>query len=149
MALDLLRAGAVDEALELVESAQATASDPAEANALRRVASRLLIALGEVERAEELWTLGTRRASVDAAAAWIEVARIRERHRGDLRGAMEAAAAASRVLDIAFALGRGGSMAEVGRTRLTVERRLRRLRRWVEAAERRARREAGRTRRTA
>jgi hypothetical protein len=138
MALDLLRAGAVDDALELVEAAQATASDPAEANALRRVASRLLIALGEVERAEQLWELGTRRASVDAASAWIEVARIRERHRGDLRGAMEAAAAASRVLDIAFALGRGGSIAEVGRTRLTVERRLRRLRRWVAAADRRA-----------
>ena len=78
---------------------------------------------------------------MDAAAAWIEVARIRERHRGDLRGAMDAAAAASRVLDIAFALGRGGSIAEVGRTRLTVERRLRRLRRWVDAAERRAARE--------
>jgi hypothetical protein len=145
MALDLLRAGAVDDALELVESAQATATDPAEANALRRVASRLLIALGEVDRAEQLWALGTRRASVDAATAWIEVARIRERHRGDLRGAMDAAAAASRVLDIAFALGRGGSIAEVGRTRLTVERRLRRLRRWVEAAERRAARERRRT----
>jgi uncharacterized protein len=142
MALELLRAGAVDDALELVERAQATATDPAEANALRRVAARLLIGLGEVERAEALWTLGTRRASVDAAAAWIEVARIRERHRGDLRGAMEAAAAASRVLDIAFALGRGGSIADVGRTRLVVERRLRRLRRWVEAAERRARRSA-------
>ncbi len=141
MALELLRAGAVDDALELVEAAQALTADPAEANALRRVASRLLIALGQVERAEQLWTLGTRRASVDAATAWIEVARIRERHRQDLRGAMEAAAAASRVLDIAFALGRGGSMAEVGRTRLTVERRLRRLRRWVEAAERRALRE--------
>lgn len=140
MALDLLRAGAIDDALELVESAQAVAADPREANALRRVASRLLIGLGQVERAEELWTLGTRRASVDAAAAWIEVARIRERHRGDLRGAMEAAAAASRVLDIAFALGRGGSLDEVGRTRLTVERRLRRLRRWVAAAERRAQR---------
>ena len=48
------------------------------------------IALGQVERAEELWTIGTRRASIDAAAAWIEVARIRERHRGDLHGAMEA-----------------------------------------------------------
>jgi uncharacterized protein len=144
MALELLRAGSVDDALELVEAAQAVAADPAEANALRRVASRLLITLGEVRRAEELWTLGTRRASVDAATAWIEVARIRERHRGDLRGAMEAAAAASRVLDIAFALGRGGSIAEVGRTRLTVERRLRRLRRWVEAAERRAEREARR-----
>jgi hypothetical protein len=141
MALELLRAGAVDDALELVEAAQAVAADPAEANALRRVASRLLVALGQVERAEQLWTLGTRRASVDAATAWIEVARIRERHRHDLRGAMEAAAAASRVLDIAFALGRGGTIAEVGRTRLTVERRLRRLRRWVDAAERRAHRE--------
>ena len=141
MALELLRAGAVDDALELVEAAQGAAADASEANALRRVASRLLLALGEVERAEELWTIGTRRASVDAAAAWIEVARIRERHRGDLHGAMEAAAAASRVLDIAFALGRGGTIAEVGRTRLTVERRLRRLRRWVASAERRAERE--------
>ena len=138
MALELLRQGAVDDALELVETAQAISADPAEANALRRVASRLLIALGHVERAEQLWALGTRRASVDAASAWIEVARIRERHRGDLRGAMDAAAAASRVLDIAFALGRGGSVAEVGRTRIVVERRLRRLRRWVAAAERRA-----------
>jgi hypothetical protein len=138
MALELLRVGAVDDALELVEAAHATSTDPAEANALRRVASRLLITLGQAQRAEELWALGTRRASVDAATAWIEVARIRERHRGDLRGAMEAAAAASRVLDVAFALGRGGSMAEVGRTRISVERRLRRLRRWVEAAERRA-----------
>jgi hypothetical protein len=138
MAMELLRAGAIDDALELVEAAQAVAADASEANALRRVASRLLLALGEVERAEALWTIGTRRASVDAATAWIEVARIRERHRGDLRGAMEAAAAASRVLDIAFALGRGGSMADVGRSRVIVERRLRRLRRWVAAAERRA-----------
>ncbi len=138
MALELLRAGEVDDALELVERAQAVAADPAEATALRRVASRLLIAIGELDRAEELWATGTRRASVDAATAWIEVARIRERHRGDLRGAMDAAAAASRVLDIAFALGRGGSMTEVGRTRVTVERRLRRLRRWVDASERRA-----------
>lgn len=144
MALELLRAGAADDALELVETAQAITLDPAEATALRRVASRLLIALGRADRAEALWALGTRRASVDAATAWIEVARIRERYRGDLRGAMEAAAAASRVLDIAFALGRGGSLAEVGRTRIVVERRLRRLRRWVEAAERRAQREARR-----
>jgi hypothetical protein len=57
---------------------------------------------------------------------------------------MEAAAAASRVLDIALALGRGGSIAEVGRVRLVVERRLRRLRRWVAAADRR---EAAATRR--
>ena len=143
MALELLRSGAVDDALELVEAAQAAATDASEANALRRVASRLLLAHGEVERAEELWTTGTRRASVDAAAAWIEVARIRERHRGDLRGAMDAVAAASRVLDIAFALGRGGTIAEVGRTRLTVERRLRRLRRWTAAADRRAARSGG------
>ncbi len=137
MALELLRSGAVDDALELVETAQAIAPDPKEANALRRVASRLLVALGHAERAEELWAVGTRRASVDAAAAWIEVARIRERHLGDLRGAMEAAAAASRVLDIALALGRGGSITEMGRVRLVVERRLRRLRRWVAAADRR------------
>ena len=141
MALDLLRAGAMEDALELVEAAQAISTDPTEANALRRVASRLLIAMGEVERAEQLWTLGTRRASVDAATAWIEVARIRERHRGDLVGAMEAAEAASRVLDIAFALGRGGSINEVGRARISVERRLRRLRRWVDAASRRAARQ--------
>lgn len=144
MALDLLRTGAVDDALELVEGSLAALTEAAEANALRRIASRLLLALGHVERAEELWTLGTRRASVDAASAWVEVARIRERHRGDLAGALEAATAASRVLDITFALGRGGSMQAVGRTRLLVEGRLRRLRRWVAAAERRAAREARR-----
>jgi hypothetical protein len=144
MALELLRAGAVDDALELVEAAQAIAPDPKDANALRRVASRLLVALGHAERAEELWEVGTRRASVDAASAWIEVARIRERNLGDLHGAMEAAAAASRVLDIALALGRGGSIAEVGRVRLVVERRLRRLRGGVAAADRR---EAAATRR--
>jgi len=138
MALDLLRAGAVDDALELLESGQAIATDPTEAVALRRVATRVLLGMGDVDRAEELWRLGTRRASVDAAGAWIEVARIRERHRHDLRGALEAAAAASRVLDLAFALGRGGSLDAIGRTRLRVERRLRRLRRWVAAAERRA-----------
>jgi uncharacterized protein YprB with RNaseH-like and TPR domain len=144
MALELLRSGAIDDALELVEAAHATDPDPREANALRRVASRLLIALGHVDRAEALWEVGTRRASVDAASAWIEVARIRERHRGDLRGAMDAAAAASRVLDIAFALGRGGSIGELAGTRLVVDRRLRRLRTWVAAAERRAAREAAR-----
>jgi tetratricopeptide (TPR) repeat protein len=139
MALDLLRAGAIDDALELVETALAVSPDPAEANALRRVATRLLLSAGQVERAEELWQRGTRRASVDAATAWIEVARIRERHRRDLAGALEAAAAASRVLDLAFALGRGGSVDAIGRSRLRVERRLRRLRRWVAAAERRER----------
>jgi hypothetical protein len=138
MALDLLRAGAVDDALELVESAHVVAADPSEAHALRRVASRLLIALGRVERAEELWTVGTRRASIDAANAWIEVARIRERYRGDLAGALEAAAAASRVLDLTFALGRGGGMTALGKVRLRVEARLRRLRRWHAAAERRS-----------
>jgi uncharacterized protein YprB with RNaseH-like and TPR domain len=142
MALELLRLGAVDEALDLVESAQANSADPAEANALRRVAARLLIAGGEVSRAEELWRQGTRRASVDAASAWIEVARIRERHLHDLSGALEAAAAASRVLDLAMALGRGGSLDAIGRARLVVERRVRRLRSWTAAAERRAAREA-------
>jgi hypothetical protein len=138
MALELLRAGAVDDALELVESAQAVATDPAEATALRRIAARVLIAIGEARRAEELWTRGTRRASLDAATAWIEVARIRERHLGDLAGALEATAAASRVLDLAFALGRGGGVREVGRVRLRVDSRLRRLRSWTAAAERRA-----------
>ena len=142
MALDLLRDGAVNEALELVESTQGITADPAEANALRRVASRLLLATGEVERAEELWRIGTRRASVEAATAWIEVARIRERHRGDLAGALAAATAASRVLDLALALGRGGSMDAIGRARLRVEARVRRLRRWVAAADRRAARAA-------
>jgi hypothetical protein len=75
---------------------------------------------------------------VDAAGAWIEVARIRERHCHDLQGALEAAAAASRVLDLALALGRGGSLDAIGRARLCVERRVRRLRRWTAAAERRA-----------
>lgn len=138
MALDLLRVGAVDDAIELVESAQATATDPAEATQLRRIAARLLIARGEARRAEELWTIGTRRASLDAATAWIEVARIRERHLGDLDGALEATVAASRVLDLAFALGRGGGIREVGAVRLRVDARLRRLRRWTAAAERRA-----------
>ena len=79
---------------------------------------------------------------MDAATAWIEVARIRERHRGDLAGALAAATAASRVLDLALALGRGGSMDAIGRTRLRVEGRVRRLRRWVAAADRRAARAA-------
>ncbi|HSM38594.1 MAG TPA: ribonuclease H-like domain-containing protein [Candidatus Limnocylindrales bacterium] len=138
MALELLRAGSVDDALELLETAQAVVSDPAEGNALRRTAARVLIAIGQAERAEELWTVGTRRASADAATAWIEVARIRERHRGDLQGALQAATAAARVLDLAFALGRGGDMRHLARVRLVVDARLRRLRRWTAAAERRA-----------
>ena len=138
MALELLRAGEVDDALELIESAQAIAGEPSEATALRRIASRVLIALGQARRAEELWASGTRRASLDAATAWIEVARIRERHLGDLHGALEATAAASRVLDLTFALGRGGGVREVGRVRLRVDSRLRRLRQWSAAAQRRA-----------
>ena len=138
MALELLRAGEVDDALELIETAQAIAGVPSEATALRRIASRVLIALGQARRAEELWASGTRRASLDAATAWIEVARIRERHLGDLQGALEATAAASRVLDLAFALGRGGGVREVGRVRLRVDSRLRRLRLWTAAAQRRA-----------
>jgi hypothetical protein len=142
MAIELLRDARGAEALEVLQHALSLALDPGEAAGLRRLSSRLLLAGGEPERAEALWREATRRASIDAAAAWIEVARIRERHRGDLAGALDAAAAASRVLDVAFALGRGGSMTELGRTRILVEGRLRRLRRWVAAAERRRRRSA-------
>ncbi|HET6380510.1 MAG TPA: ribonuclease H-like domain-containing protein [candidate division Zixibacteria bacterium] len=138
MAVELMRAGAVDDALTLLEEASYSLHDARDVTGMRRLATRLLLAAGELDRAEALWTTGTRRASLDAAAAWIEVARIRERHRGDLWGALEAAAAASRVLDLAFALGRGGSVQEVGRIRLRVEARLRRLRTWTAAAERRA-----------
>jgi hypothetical protein len=138
MAIDLLRLGAATDAMELLEAGLAACGDPAEASALRRLATRLLLAAGESGRAEDLWRDGTRRASLDAATAWIEVARIRERHRDDLAGALEAASAASRVLDIAFALGRGGSVQALGAVRLRVESRLRRLRRWVAASERRA-----------
>ena len=141
MAVELLRHGATDDALAVVEQAMHPGVEQSRAHALRRMASRLLIGAGEVDRAELLWTAATRRASSDAAAAWLEVARIRERHRGDLRGALEAAAIASRVLDLAFALGRGGGLLEIGRVRLRVESRLRRLSRWVAAAERRALRE--------
>lgn len=139
MAIELLRDARGAEALEVLEHALERTVDPAEAAALRRLSSRLLLAGGEPERAEALWREGTRRASIEAAAAWVEVARIRERHRGDLRGALEATQAASRVLDLAFALGRGGSIEAIARTRLIVDRRLRRLRRWVGAADRRAR----------
>jgi hypothetical protein len=138
MAVELLRHGEPDEALELVEAAPSSAFDPTEAIALRRLATRLLLASGEVDRAEALWTAGTQRATVDAAAAWIEVARIRERHRGDLSGALEAVSAASQVLDLAFALGRGGGIRVLGAVRLRVDSRRRRLRSWVAAAERRA-----------
>jgi hypothetical protein len=141
MAIELLRHGAPDEALELVATAPALTLDPAEALGLRRLATRLLLAAGEVDRAEALWTAGTQRATIDAAAAWIEVARIRERHRGDLSGALEAVTAASRVLDLAFALGRGGGIRALGDVRLRIDSRRRRLRSWVAAAERRAARE--------
>jgi hypothetical protein len=137
MAVELLRHGATDEALEVVEAAMAPGADQDRAHSLRRMATRLLLGAGEVDRAEALWTAATRRASTDAAAAWLEVARIRERHRGDLHGALEAAATASRVLDISFALGRGGGILAIGQVRIRVEARLRRLRRWVAAAERR------------
>jgi hypothetical protein len=138
MAVELMRCGAVEDAIALLEDASHTMTDPGEVVSLRRLATRLLLAGGQVDRAEALWTHGTHRASLDAATAWIEVARIRERHRGDLSGALEAAVAASRVLDLAFALGRGGGVREVGKVRLRVESRLRRLRQWNDAAERRA-----------
>jgi uncharacterized protein YprB with RNaseH-like and TPR domain len=138
MAIDLLRAGATDEALELLEDAVLACSDPTEAVTLRRLATRILLTAGEVDRAETLWRSNTQRASLDAVMSWIEVARIRERHRTDLQGALDAVEAASRVLDLAFALGRGGGMLSIGKARLQVDARRRRLRRWVAAAERRA-----------
>lgn len=142
MVAELLRDGAAADSMELLAGALQASLDRDEDVSLRRLASRLLVAAGDVERAEEVWHEATHRASVQAAAAWVEVARIRERHRNDLSGALEAAAAASRVLDVAFALGRGGSVAEIGRARLIVDGRLRRLRRWVAARERRSRRSA-------
>ena len=142
MVAELLRDGAAADSMELLAGALQASLDRDEDVSLRRLATRLLVAAGEVERAEAIWHEATRRASVQAAAAWIEVARIRERHRNDLSGALEAAAAASRVLDVAFALGRGGSVAEIGRARIIVDGRLRRLRRWVAARERRGRRSA-------
>jgi tetratricopeptide (TPR) repeat protein len=138
MSLELLRDGRHEEALAVLQLAIDAAPDRAEALALRRLATRLLVRSGQIDRAEDLWRSGTRNASVEAAAAWIEVARIRERQRGDLRGALDAAAAASRILDLTFALGRGGSLEAIGRTRLLVEGRVRRLRSWLAAAERRA-----------
>ena len=137
MAVELLRHGATDDALAVVEAAIQPGVEQGQAHTLRRMAARLLLSAGEIDRAELLWTAATRRASTDAASAWLEVARIRERHREDLHGALEAAATASRVLDLAFALGRGGGMLALGRVRLRVDARLRRLRRWVAAADRR------------
>jgi uncharacterized protein YprB with RNaseH-like and TPR domain len=138
-ALELLRAGQTDVASEVLDHALSSA-DRSEGHLLRRLAARLLIARGAIDSAEALWRQGTRAASVDAAWAWIEVARIRERHQADLRGALDAARAAGRVLDLAFALGRGGAISDIARARLVVDRRLRRLRSWVAAAERRERR---------
>jgi uncharacterized protein YprB with RNaseH-like and TPR domain len=142
-ALELIRLGEPDTAREVLEHALAGGGRQPEALHLRRLAARLLVAAGEPERAERLWLDGARGASVEAAWAWVEVARLRERQVGDLRGALEAVAAASRSLDLAFALGRGGGIGEIGTARIAIERRLRRLRRWVAARERRDRR-AGR-----
>lgn len=138
MALELIRAGLLDEALELADASAGLVDDPAEATALRRLAARMRLAAGDVDGAEEIWRAGTRRASIDAAVSWIEIARIRERQRGDLPGALAAVTAASRILDLAFALGRGGAIADLARVRLAVDARSRRLRSWVAAAERRA-----------
>jgi hypothetical protein len=141
LALELLRAGADDDALELLEGVLAggfehtpTGEEPIR---LRRLAARLLIAGGHASRAEAMWRETARSGTVEAALAWIEVARLRERHAADLRGALEATRAASRVLDLALALGRGGSIDKIGQARLLVERRRRRLTSWVAAADRR------------
>jgi uncharacterized protein len=136
LALELLRVGDVEGAGQVLQHAL-TQVGRSDGHRLRRMAARLLVAAGEVDQAESVWREGTRAGSIEAAWSWIEVARIRERQRGDLRGALDAAKAADRVLDLAFALGRGGGLHEIGRARLVVGRRLRRLRRWVAAAERR------------
>ncbi len=143
LALELLRFGADDDALEVLEGVLAGGFETAtptgdEPIRLRRLASRLLIAGGNTSRAELMWRDVARSGTVEAALAWIEVARIRERHAADLPGALEATRAASRVLDLALALGRGGSIERIGRARLLVDRRRRRLSSWVAAAERRA-----------
>jgi uncharacterized protein YprB with RNaseH-like and TPR domain len=141
LALELLRDGADDEALEVLEGVLAEGlghGHGEEPLRLRRLAARILLTRGRTDRAETLWRDAARSGTVEAALAWIEVARIRERHADDLRGALEATTAASRVLDLALALGRGGSVEKIGRARLLVERRRRRLTRWVAAAERRA-----------
>jgi hypothetical protein len=146
LALELLRHGADEDALELLEGVLTGALGPAsiageEPLRLRRLAARILVAGGHPARAESLWREAARSGTVEAALAWIEVARIRERHAADLPGALEATRAASRVLDLALALGRGGSLDRIGRARLMVEGRRRRLARWVAAAERRAQRQ--------
>jgi hypothetical protein len=148
LALELLRVGSDDEALELLEGVLAdgpgTFGGPGdEPLRLRRLAARILLSGGQPDRAESLWREAARSGTVEAALAWIEVARIRERHAADLSGALEATRAASRVLDLALALGRGGSMDRIGRARLLVDGRRRRLTRWLAAAERRAGRQAG------
>ncbi len=146
LALELLRDGSAEDALEVLEGVLASGFGSAavgdEPIRLRRLASRLLIAGGDASRAELMWRDAARSGTVEAALAWIEVARIRERHAADLAGALEATRAASRVLDLALALGRGGSIDRIGRARLLVERRRRRLTSWVAAAERRAARQA-------
>ncbi len=135
LALELIGRGESEQAGEVLAHAL-TNAPRGDGLLLRRLAARLLVAAGAAGRAEQLWLEGTRAASVEAAWAWVEVARLRERHRNDLRGALDAAAAASRALDLAFALGRGGGIGEIGAARVVVERRLRRLRRWVAARER-------------
>lgn len=137
LALELLRAGLSDEALELADESANAVDDPSEATALRRLASRLRLAAGDVDGAEEIWRAGTRRASLEAALAWLEIARIRERQRGDLSAALAATSNAARVLDLTFALGRGGDIGALAAARVRVDRRLRRLRSWVAAADRR------------
>lgn len=136
MALQLLRRDRVTEALELLEIAVDEAGDDMDADLLRRLAARTLLTAGRADRAEDVWRAATRRASVSAALAWVEVARIRERWRSDLAGALDATIAASRVLDLALALGRGGGISEIARARLRVESRRRRLTQRVRAAER-------------
>ena len=138
MALELLGAGSTADVLELLEGSADACTDAHDAARLRRLAGRLLVSSGDIAGAERIWRAATGRASVDAATSWVEIARLRERHAGDLPGALDAADAASRALDLALALGRGGGMHEIAKARLIVEKRRRRLARRVAAATRRA-----------
>lgn len=145
LALELLRDGDPDRALDLLQSVLSGGLEYGsvgdEALRVRRLAARILLSAGEPQRAELLWREAARSGTVEAALAWIEVARIRERQVADLPGALEATRAASRVLDLALALGRGGSMERIGRARLLVDGRRRRLTRWLATAERRGQRQ--------
>ena len=68
MVAELLRDGAAADSMELLAGALQASLDRDEDVSLRRLATRLLVAAGDVERAEAIWHEATHRASVQAAA---------------------------------------------------------------------------------